>query len=519
MATGIAVGKGQLAPWLETGVLLNEVGTIRLPVPAASAPTTWAVDHVRRGDQGGVSESLLTVVDSARTWEVTFNPQFKTIIVDSDVTSPDEGIFAGLFDDELHHVRFQVAQDGSDLDWTVYVDGVSRHSGTETSLTNGALKTVELSYIPPLTGSGLAFGHVAVYTSAAGVPSVTDASEATFGHLGELAGRRVERLCSEENIAFTSTGDLDDTEGLGPQYPDKLPDILQEAAGTDLGILHDAVTQVGLHYRTRVSLYNQAAALTLDFDAGEVAPLLEPAVDDQQVRNDVTVTRRDGDKDRQVDQDLIDAVGRYDTQATVNTAGDGFLQNQAGWRLHLGVADDDRFPSLSVDLDANPELAATVSAVRPGDRVDLLNLPATLSSAGIVSLMVQGWAETIGSHRRVVTFNCTPYGPWQVGVYEAAEGDVKKYDTAGSELDEDLTATETDVSVLVTVLPLWTTDDDETPFDIEVGGEVMTVTDVAAAVADVHVFTVVRSVNGVTKTHTAGAPVRLAPRHRAVYAL
>jgi hypothetical protein len=84
-----------------------------------------------------------------------------------------------------------------------------------------------------------------------------------------------------------------------------------------------------------------------------------------------------------------------------------------------------------------------------------------------------------------------------------------KYDTAGSELDEALDTTETGVDVLTTIGPLWTTDDDETPFDVAVGGERMTVTDIGAETAGVQTFTVTRSVNGVVKAHAAGTPVRL----------
>ncbi|MGH6693424.1 MAG: hypothetical protein ACREF4_22370, partial [Gammaproteobacteria bacterium] len=263
---------------------------------------------------------------------------------------------------------------------------------------------------------------------------------------------------------------------------------------------------------TGESMYNQAAALELDFDAAEIAAALDPAVDDQQTRNDVTVVRREGSRFRAVDEVGplgVDAIGSYDTQVTINPVGDTFLPNQAGWRLHLGTTDDDRWPKVSVDLDAAPTLADAVSAVRPGDRIDLVNLPVTLAAAGSASLLVQGWTEELGSHRRTVTFNCTPESPWRVGKYAAAAGATgSKYDTDGSQLAAAVTASATTFDVATTRGPLWTGVDAEDGFDIHVGGERMTVTDIVTE-ASPQTFTVIRWVNGVVKAHPAGAPVRL----------
>lgn len=294
-----------------------------------------------------------------------------------------------------------------------------------------------------------------------------------------------------------------DTAALGPQYPDSFLDIVGEAAATDLGLLGDDPVVASLAYRTRASLYNQAPALTLDFSAGgELAPPLEPATDDQATRNQITVERREGGEHRELDQGSIGQLGRYDTQVTLNVAGDGFLSNQAGWRLHLGTSDAERFPRVSVDLDAAPSLSAAVAAIRPGDRLDLANLPATLAADGDVSLMVLGWSETIESHHRVLTLNCAPYDPWQVAV-----ADTDRADSGGTTLNEALDTTETGVDVAIaTGHPLWTTTG--VPFDINIGGERMTVTAVTGA-SSPQTFTVTRSVNGVTKTHSSGTSVRL----------
>lgn len=512
-------GQGRLAPWMPDVVKLHEnVGLVmRADVEMAGFVDTWTADCVRSAgfdDVAGAS-TLFSVV-----WAVTISdPTF--VIVGFDGSSDEltlslgfstvatVSIAASTWDDNPHHVRLTATQDGADVDYQVFLDGVSVLTHTDTSETLGRVRQVSTTASINVR-TALSVGHWAVYLDP---PTLADTVDAMRGHPGEAAGRRIERVCTENGVTFTSTGDLDETAGLGPQYADPVLAIVQEAAAADLGLLTDNVAAVGLHFRTHASLYNQAAALELDFDGGELAPVLEPTIDDQLVRNDVTAKRRDGGEVRDVDQDGplgVDSIGRYDTSVTVNVAGDGFLDDQASWRLHLGTVDADRWPRVAVDLDAAPALADDVDAIRPGDLIELVNLPDELAAAGVASLLVQGWTETIGSHRRVVTFLCTPADGFEVAVYDTA-----RYDTAGSELAEALDTTETGVDVETLIGPVWTTTDE--PFDVIIGGEIMTVSSVGAAIADVQTFTVTRSINGVVKTHAIGEAVRLHPTPR--YAL
>jgi hypothetical protein len=507
-------GQGRLASWMPNVAKIEpkDAGaTLRADVEQADFVDRWAFDFMRSGGYGATVGGTVAGVgwgDSATG--ITFNALDSEIDLFYGFTDlATVSVDPTLWDDNPHHVRLAATQDGADIDYEVFIDGVSVLTHTDTGETlsrmiyvsNTASITIETAYV---TGHWVA--HATPSNLAAAV-------EAAFGYPGEAAGRRIEAECP---VAFTSTGDLDDTTPLGPQYADPTLEILQEAADADLGILHDAVTAVGLHYRTRASIQNQStpAVLALGFTAGHVAPTMEPATDDQHVRNDVTAKRREGGERRVVDEDGplgTDAIGRYDTSVTVNVPGDGFLESQAGWRLHLGTAEDDRWPRLSVDLDAAPSLAADAADVRPGDLITLSDLPDTIAGPDLAKLIVQGWTEAVDSHRRIITFNCSPAGPWQVGEYEAAEGDANKYDTAGSVLDADgagESSSATFIDVDTVIEPIWTTDPDEFPFDINVGGERMTVTAIAGAGTG-QTFTVTRSVNGVVKAHAAGTPVSL----------
>jgi hypothetical protein len=117
-----------------------------------------------------------------------------------------------------------------------------------------------------------------------------------------------------------------------------------------------------------------------------------------------------------------------------------------------------------------------------------------------VSLLAQGFEETLGPFTHRVTINGQPESPW--GQAAPYDDDDARYSSDGSTLGEALDTTETGVDVATASGPLW--DDTDQPFDIIVGGERMTVTAIFGA-SSPQTFTVTRSVNGVVKSHDSGA--------------
>lgn len=90
-------------------------------------------------------------------------------------------------------------------------------------------------------------------------------------------------------------------------------------------------------------------------------------------------------------------------------------------------------------------------------------------------------------------------------------GTVPRVDTGGSVLASAVDEDDTALPVTTTGIWRWiTTADfpDEFPFDVQLGGEVVTVTAIAAGTTQT--FTVNRGVNGIRKAHPAGEDVRLA---------
>jgi hypothetical protein len=423
----------------------------------------------------------------------------------------------------------ELRQDGSDVE---YLYGVYRLSedgqhvtGTFdlfdlTGVTAGRCRAVSVGNL-----EGGAVGHIMVGNAQAFGFNMLQALDA---YNGESATDRLLRLCEENGVPLTIIGDSNVT--MGPQPRDTLPELWNQIARTDGGMLFDARDSLGLVYRTRESLFNQTPALELDYSTTvDVAPPFHPVYDDSGTRNDVTAKRADGSSARAVQatgprnvkspQDDPEGVGKYPpVEIDVNPELPSDLAHLASWYLHLGTVDEIRYPQITVDLVAAPALATAAAAVDIGDKITIDNLPLDISP-DMASLIVVGYTETIGSHTRTITFNCAP----AVG-YEVARYDFDRYESDDTRVNAAKNAVETSWTMRIDSGPFWVTTvgnpteftDPARPLLIRVNGEVLKVTAIGSPSGNLQVFTVQRGFNGLAKSHPANSKVRLA--RRPVYA-
>lgn len=138
-------------------------------------------------------------------------------------------------------------------------------------------------------------------------------------------------------------------------------------------------------------------------------------------------------------------------------------------------------------------------------------LPATVLTASLDDIQIQFWTDgTIAVGATVAYLDA-----FSIRLMDDSD-QIDRYQPEESTLATSLTATATAMSVATPLGPLWTTDDNEFPFDIFVGGERMTVVDIAGTTSP-QTFTVLRSRNGVVKTQAFGALVEL--MRKTVYGL
>ncbi|MEU5838771.1 carbohydrate binding domain-containing protein [Streptomyces diacarni] len=340
--------------------------------------------------------------------------------------------------------------------WWRNIGGEARGAAYRYNGTAGYVTRLSASFGKGL--EGLRIGHVAVSTDA--LSSVMYLAD--HGFSGESAWERMARLAAEESVPLGLTGDPEQTPAMGPQRPEKLLALLEQAADVDGGILGEQREGLALAYRTRASLYNQAPALVLDYAVrGELVPPLEPVDDDQRIRNDVTVTRSGGSTARVLlDEGPLSiqpppaGVGLYDESVTLNLARDGQTEPHAGWLLHLGTTDELRYPTVTLRLERAPHLIPAVLALQAGDKIRIRNLPRWLPP-GDVDLLVEGWAEELRPRGWQVALSCSPASPWTVGVIEdPSQGRV---DTDGTELAAPAATDDSTLTIQATVGRAWVT--------------------------------------------------------------
>ncbi|MGH8953051.1 MAG: hypothetical protein ACRDX9_16735, partial [Acidimicrobiia bacterium] len=372
-------------------------------------------------------------------------------------------------------VRVDVVQDVGNIDWEItYVPlndtGVAFGNSGTLAGTVGRVTRAGNYVTPP--ADGFSVGHYIVSTGL-GLGWLAGADTAW---VGETAAHRFWRLCREERIPAAIVGDNTVTEffrgnpelseQMGPQRLRTLPDLLQECVDVDLGVMSELTTTPGLVFRTRRSLYNQPAALTLDVGQRALGRDFKPTHDDQRLRNDVTVTRPDGASAHVTTNPPPEPGNLYDVDQAVNVQSDLRLPSQASWRLHLGTWPEMRYPDVSTDLTIAQDLVDLVLGLALGDRLHVQGLPPEHPTAEI-DLIAEGATETISLEHWTVAPTCSPAGPWEVGVRDDdARG---KRDTAGSQLNNTIDGDDTSLTVAVTSGPGWTTATGDFPFDLEIG--------------------------------------------------
>jgi hypothetical protein len=514
-----SLAASEALPTVQSGTLAR----YSTEVPVGSS-TSWVVDQVVRIPTLDAAETRLLQINTQGTvarWQVLINDtNVRVVASDSDesVLENQSNAHGGGWFDHWFLLRFEATQSGGSIDWswdivplpeTGFAPSGVGASGTLVG-TMGRVKSLGNRVTGP--SDGVSFGHIVLSNGGHALGWLAGADTAWAG---ETAAHRVWRLCREESIPIAVIGDnttvanvRGDTtlsEPMGAQRPLALIDLLQECAEVDRGILYEQRGTEGLAFRTHQSLHNQASVMTFDTNQWELTPPFGPVLDDQRIRNDITVKRTNGSSGRQYDQDSIDSEGLYDVEIDVNVTFDEQTNNQASWRLHLGTWPELQIPTINTSLltAGNPLLSDWLD-VDLGDRFTATNLMRQYNSE--TTLLLEGYDEILSLFNWEAAIIGSPAGPWEIGV--RGDDERGKRDTPGSTLANNEDTTDVNFALNENFGAQWTTAAGDYPIDLNIGGEQVTAT-AAINVFGLHVFTVIRSINGVVKGHAAGTSVSL----------
>lgn len=466
---------------------------------------------------GGVANDLqlmvLSTTGSTETW-ILYIDEDGNVYVDAQDEDGTTVLASSKFTLDINGrtglIWLLLKQNGSDIDWQVGFlergeDTAVIGSGTLAGYTYGRATWVRFG-TRNVSLNGLAAGHLSIMNGDVDSEFWDTAGSSLVAWSGETAADRILRLCVEEGVPLRLEGDLSTSEPMGPQLPGAFLTHLDECEKTDMGVLGDDRDALRLHYRTRALLHNRAAGLTIDYAAGEIQPPFRPVSDDQLTRNDVTVSRAKGSSHRAVLETgplSVAEVGRYDVAPTVNLDHDNQLPDQAGFRLRKGTINQPRHPKLTFNVAATPTLEGEAKSLRPGDRVVIQN-PPKWGNPNDHDQTVTRYTETMWQYEWTFELTLIPNALVVAEYGSAVRG------PSDSELDSGITSSAASMDITTPSGPLWSTDSGDYPLDVFVGGERITITAMGAATGTVQTATITRSVNGVTKSHSAGDAVTLA---------
>lgn len=455
-----------------------------IPVIAAGA---WHMECVFRLDTMPTSlNTLFEVATTGTAKKYSVRVQTNNVNVralDGDGTElASLNLSAPEFTGRWNRFILWARQQGSDVEMHVAwlsVSAAGFAQSTTYTATEGRPTSVRILGVP----TNLRVGHMAVFSTV----NTSAFVGADDGFAGETTGVRLRRLASEEGKPILVHGDTTAEELLGAQRPETFLDLVEETADVDGGILYERRDILSLAYRDRLTLYNQAPTVQLDFNSPGLAHPLEPVDDDQEIRNDRTVEREGGSSARAVletgslsIQAPPNGVGPYDDSVTLPLYTDTQPASHAGWRLHLGTVDEARYPVVNIDLAANPSLIDSVTQLDSGDRLTIAN-PPSHQPPGPIDLIAQGYQEVIGHPIDWdLQLNCTPASAWDVawvGSTTTASNarEFQWVDGDYAQLATSLNTTDTTIPLLTTTGPVWWGGVADTPYDWRVSGEIVTV--------------------------------------------
>lgn len=481
-----------------------------LAIPSTGQPSTGSV--------------IARLECSSTTWTLTYSTGGALVLTCVDNTGATivaSGALSMSLDGRLYRISLELNTSGANIAWRLQQLEVGASTGfffnsTSSAATLGVARAVTVGCTG--SSSAVAIGHVTVESS---ITSLFSLATQLNAYKGELAIARAQRLATEEGYTLYRQGPSASS-AMGPQLPDQLIDLLREAADSDVGILYEMRGAAGLAFHPRSTMMARDAALTLTYAAGHLTSF-QPVEDDRDIVNNVVLSRVLGSS-YEVSLDVgtlstaapPNGVGKYQRAVSVSLATDAQLRDQASYRLGLGTIDEPRYPTLAVQLNragfaGSP--GATIERCRAALDTDLGDIVQVDTPPGFYSPFtayqrVEGVTEEIDAGGRLyeITYITSPGTLWRnVGVWNDPTNRTR-YDTDASALAAGVTSVATSLSVATTDGTLWTTTD--TPFDIVVAGEQMTVTAVAGA-SSPQTFTVTRSVNGVVKAQLIAAAVHV----------
>lgn len=346
-----------------------------------------------------------------------------------------------------------------------------------------------------------------------------DFYNAPGGYDEEPAGKRAIRVANSTGVPLIISGDPEDTTPMGPEPQATSVAILEDCAKVDGGYLTTRRDAPVFHFVTRKSLLDQDPVV-LDHDDKLFTDALDPTDDDATLRNKVVLTAPAGQTATSIVEDGpkgTEIAGVYESTYSLNGHKD-VLAYLAQHATYLGTWDEIRLPQFSVMLartafSSDAALTGYIHGLDVGSVARVDNPPAWFPPGHSLEVMVRGYREVMSNMTHDFTVFCQNYGPFRATNNLSEQSDVPARAAASnSTLGTGIDDNDTSISIATPTGALWTTAAGDFPMDIEMGGEVITLSGISGASSPQTATASARSVNGIIKSHLAGTDIQVVDR-------
>lgn len=330
-------------------------------------------------------------------------------------------------DGRTHHVAFTSASAGTLS--VVYVDGVAVMTQVGGVLAYYGTRVYSRMHVGGLYPSPFAgtLAHAAAYRTALSATRITAHYQAGHaGYGGERSDQRIAHLAKYVGIPTASqvleTGVATIWgQSTGVSCQGGMNDVARTEGGL---VFFDRINRLVL--QNRYHRYNPTAVFSVA--ATDLQGGLQWNLDNSRHVNDVTASTEDGVEQRALNSA---SVAKYGTLLDPNgvmsllTRDPADAYQAAAWRAY-GLGEPlVRCSAVAIDLGTLPDATATaVLPVEISDMFTVTGLPAATAPVTSLSLIVEGYAETIAPGEHLVAFNTSG-----AALYVVAEFDTSTFDT------------------------------------------------------------------------------------------
>lgn len=298
----------------------------------------------------------------------------------------------------------------------IYMDDQSENSGAGGHTLNGNILSASVFGSPgsPYRANSAVCAHVAIFNRVLSATEMADIRAAGLdGFWGDSTGTRASRILTWAGVPTSQQAcesgrsylDVQDLATLAPL------DLIQECEDSEDGVFFIA-TDGTATFHGRDHTWNQASAFTLT--AGQYDDDLSPVLDDYGVMNDVTVSAPNAADARATDATSVADIGTYANSVDTALIADQ-AEGHARYLLQLYKDPMVRWPSVTVDVLTQTSVRAGVIGAEVGTVFTVSGLP-TQAPASSVTLIVQGWEETLKTDEQSISFNTSVLPSWQQSV-------------------------------------------------------------------------------------------------------